>query len=220
MSIFTKKTPLEDYAKRLFDVPASNLIDDGYTDNTGAFLEKETAVKGLNFVQSKAETADPAIPSELVFNTFKFINAHGGWTNDYYYFDMEPINQEIDYRLFINNLPVFSSTVSTAIEVKWGTAEGEEQVFRYDRPIYVLEPTGRSVTKEQASGTAVLAALSRLDEEERADVTEIMPAYELVRNSNDPNRLMIVEPTWYFKINETWLKLSNEVLGGGPFGLE
>lgn len=218
-----EETPLEEYADGLFAgsaEPASSLMDGGYKDNTGAFLEKESSVKGLNFVQSKAETADPAIPSELVFNTINFINDHGGWTNEYRYFGMEPINQEIEYRLFINNLPVFGSSVSTAIDVQWGMADGEEQVFRYDRPIYVLESTGRTVDKEQASGTAVLSALSRLDEEEKAGVTEIMPGYELVRSSNDPDRLVIVEPAWYFKVDGTWLKLSNEVLGGGPFGLE
>ncbi|HSJ37318.1 MAG TPA: two-component system activity regulator YycH [Planococcus sp. (in: firmicutes)] len=219
-----EETPLEEYAEGLFDgstvEPAGNLIDGGYTDNTGAFLEKESSVKGLNYVQSKAETVDPAIPSELVFNTITFINDHGGWTNEYRYFGMEPINQEIEYRLFINNLPVFGSSVSTAMDVQWGMADGEEQVFRYDRPIYVLEPTGRTVDKEQASGTAVLAALSRLDEDEKAAVTGIMPGYELVRNANDPDRLMIAEPTWYFKMDGTWLKLSNEVLGGGQFGLE
>ena len=215
-----EETPLDKYAERLFGGQASNLNDGGYTDNTGAFLQKETAVKGLSFAQSKAETADPAIPSELVFNTIKFINDHGGWTNDYYYFGMEPIDQEIDYRLFINNLPVFGSALSTAMEVKWGATDTQEEVFRYDRPIYVLEPTGRTVTKESATGTSVLAALSRLDEEDRQSVTEILPAYELVRNSNDPDRLLIAEPAWYFKINETWLKLSNDVLGGGPFGLE
>ena len=215
-----EETPLDAYASRLFDGPANNLPDGSFTDNTGAFLERNETTKGLEFVQSKAETTDPAIPSELVFNTTKFINDHGGWTNDYYYFGMEPINQLIDYRLFINNLPVFGSTVSPVIELQWGTADGEEQVFRYNRPIYIVEPTGRTVTKEQASGTAVLAALSRLSEEERAQVEEIMPGYELTRNANDSDRLMMVEPNWYFKINDTWLKLTNEVLGGGPFGLE
>ncbi|RLQ89683.1 two-component system activity regulator YycH [Planomicrobium sp. Y74] len=215
-----EETPMEVYADRLFDGTVDSLPDGGYTDKAGAFLERSEAVKGFEFVQSKAETTDPAIPSELVFNTTKYINDHGGWTNDYYYFGMEPINQEIDYRLFINNLPVFGSTVSTAIEMQWGTAEGEEDVFRYDRPIYILEPTGRTVTKDQASGSAVLAALSRLSEEERAQVKEIMPGYELTRNSNEPDRLMIVEPNWYFKLNNTWLKLTTEVLGGGPFGLE
>lgn len=219
-----EETALETYADRLFDgsgfQPAGSLMDGGYADNTGAFLEKETAVKGLNFVQPKAETGDPAIPSELVFNTVRFINNHGGWTNDYYYFGMEPLGQEIEYRLFINNLPVFGTALSTAIDVKWGMAEGEEQVFRYERPLYVLEPTGRKVAKDQASGSAVLAALSRLEEEDRAAVTEIMPGYELVRNSNEPDRLMTVEPAWYFKMNGQWLKLSNEVIGGGPFGLE
>lgn len=218
-----EETPLDDYADGLFpgsSGSASSLMDGGYSDNTGAFLQKESSVKGLSYVQSKAETADPAIPSELVFNTISFINDHGGWTNEYRYFDMEPLNQQIDYRLFINNLPVFGSSVSPVIDVQWGMAEGEEQVFRYDRPIYVLESTGRTIDVEQATGTAVLAALARLPEEDRARVTEIMPGYELMRNSNDPDRLMIVEPNWYYKVNGTWLKLSNEVLGGGPFGLE
>lgn len=219
-----EETPMEDYADRLFNAssfqPAGNLLGGGYTDNTGAFLERESAVKGLSYVQSKAETADPAIPSELVFNTIKFINDHGGWTNDYYYFQMEPLNQEIEYRLFINNMPVFGPSLSPAIDVKWGMADEQEQVFRYERPVYVLEPTGRTDAENQASGAAVLAALARLDEEERSAVTEVVSAYELVRNVNDPDRLMIVEPAWYFKMDGSWLKLSNEVIGGGPFGLE
>ena len=218
-----EETPLEDYAKGLFMgtmEPARNLVDGGYTNTTGAFLEKESAIKGLSYVQSKAETADPAIPSELVFNTISFINDHGGWTNEFRYFGMEPLSQKIEYRLFINNLPVFGSSVSSAIDVQWGMSGGEEQVFRYDRPIYVLEPTGRTVDRDAATGKTVLAALARLDEEDRANVTDVIQGYELVRNSNDADRLMIVEPTWYFQTAGTWLKLSKEVLGGDPFGLE
>lgn len=218
-----EETPLEDYAKGLFMgnmEPARGLMEEGYTDNTGAFLEKDSVVKGLSYFQSKAETADPAIPSELVFNTISFINDHGGWTNEFRYFNMEPLSQGIEYRLFINNLPVFGSTVSTAIDVQWGMSAGEEQVFRYDRPIYVLEPTGRTVARDAASGKTVLAALSRLDEEDRDGITDVIQGYELVRDSNDADRLVILEPTWYFQKDRTWLKLSKEVLGGDPFGLE
>lgn len=201
--------------------PTGNLLNGDYTDDTGALLSSQQGSESINYVQPKAETPDPAIPSELLFNTFSFINDHGGWTNDYHYFGMEPIGQHINYRLFLNNLPVFSlPNLSTELEVEWGTSDGIEQVFRYKRPIYILESTGQTNAEEQASGKTVLAVFNRLKDEEKEAITEIIPSYELSRNSNEPDQLMVMKPAWHFKINGTWMKLSKEALGGGPFGLE
>ncbi|MGI2328425.1 YycH family regulatory protein [Planococcus sp. YIM B11945] len=196
---------------------SGDLANKKYTDDTGAIMRLDEAQKSMSFVQPAAETSDPSIPSELIFNTVDFINDHGGWTNDYRYFGLAPLNQQVSYRLFLDNLPVFSSTASAELEVRWGMRDGQEQVFRYVRPYYVLESTAQTETTELEPGTEALAAISELEKEQLANVTEIIPGYELVQTDG---KLITFLPAWYYQIDGTWKKLSQDAAGGGNLGLE
>ncbi|MDN7245497.1 YycH family regulatory protein [Planococcus shenhongbingii] len=209
----------------LFEDPGSvestgDLMNEEYSDESDALMSVDRSKKSISYVQPKAETQDPAIPSELIFKTVDFINGHSGWTNDYRYFGMEPLNQKIDYRLYLDSLPVFSSTFSTNLELVWGIDEETEQVFRYRRPYYVLESWGETGTMTLPSGAAVLHAITHLKEQDLTKITDIVHGYELTRDEKDPERLLNLQPAWYFKADETWIRLSEEQLGGGQVGLE
>lgn len=209
----------------LFGNPGSvqstgDLENEEYSDESDALMSVDSSQKSINYVQPKAETQDPAIPSELLFETVDFINGHSGWTNDYRYFAMSPLNQQIEYRLHLDNLPVFSPTLSTELDLVWGIDAEIEQVFRYKRPFYVLESWAETGTATLPSGTAALHAISHLKEQDLKAITDILPGYELTLDEKDPERLLSLQPAWYFKSKGVWTRLTKEELGGGQVGLE
>lgn len=210
----------------LFENPGSvvatgSLTNTEYSDESEALMQVNDNQKSINYIQPLAETRDPAIPSELIFNTVDWINGHSGWTNNYHYFGMQAVTQQIEYRLHVNNLPVFSTALATEMQLRWGLDGDTEQIFRYKRPYYVLESSvGESGISEMPSGAAVLDAISRTEALDPKKITAIIPAYELTRDQQEPERLMNLQPAWYYQMDGRWERLSNDVLGGDQFGLE
>lgn len=188
-----------------------------YTDDKGAIMRFDSNRKSMSYVKPRAETSDPGIPSELIFNTVDYVNDHGGWTNDFRYFGIEPLTQQVYYRLFLDGLPVFSTSTATELELRWGMIDGMDQIFRYVRPYYILQSTAQTNTEKLESGAAALEAVSRLSEEDQKKVTEISPVYELKQTGE---KLITLQAAWYYKIDDKWTKLSKDALGGGKIGLE
>lgn len=208
-------------ADAIMDSPSAEFAGDlqsqEYTDDTGAIMRELNSQKSVNYVQPKAETSDPAIPSDLVFDSISYINEHGGWTDPYVYFGMTSVNQQISYQLFFEDAPVFSDTTAASLDVEWGTDNGEEQVFRYSRPTYLLDSVAETNIVELTSGEAMLDSLTRLDQD-LSTIEAVMIGYELTRSEDE--RLITFDPAWYFKSNGKWTRLSEESVGGVELGLE
>ncbi|MBT2584203.1 transcriptional regulator [Planococcus sp. ISL-109] len=216
-----EETPTSVLADAIMDSPsaefAGDLLSEEYTDDSGAIMRELSGQKSVNYVQPKAETSDPAIPSDLIFHSVSYINEHGGWTDHYMYFGMTSVNQQISYQLFFEDAPVFSNTTAISLDVEWGIDNGIEQVFRYSRPTYLLDSVAETRTLEMAPGTAVLEALTRLDLD-LATVEAVTIGYELTRSEDEP--LITFQPAWYYKANGKWTRLSDESVGGVKLGLE
>lgn len=214
------------FVNGLFETPSrvqssGDLTDVEYSDESEALMKFDDSQKSVRYVQPEAQTSDPAIPSELIFKTADFINTHSGWTNDYRYFSIQPLNQQINYRLHLNNLPVFSTSLADSLELTRGIDAEMEQIFRYYRPSYVLEPlVGEPLTVEVASGSSALHAIIHVKGLKLETVTDVMLGYEMMRDEKDPDRLIVLDPTWFYKANGKWTPLSEAELGGDQFGLE
>ncbi|TWT06274.1 transcriptional regulator [Planococcus sp. CPCC 101016] len=210
------------FAEALLDSPelglSADLTTQEYMDDTGAFIRENSGTKSISYIQPKAETTDPAIPSDLLFDSFGYINAHGGWTDKYFYAGMNSVTQQIKYQLYVADLPVFSTTTTTSLDITWGSDSGEEQAYSYIRPMYQLDYELEKRTAVLASGKNVLNALGQLDDQDLSAVTDITPAYKLTRSEG--NSVMIFEPAWYFRINGVWTELTSELTGGSILGLE
>ncbi|RLJ91482.1 regulatory protein YycH of two-component signal transduction system YycFG [Planococcus citreus] len=207
------------FADAIMDSPsaefAGDLQSEEFTDDSGAIMRELDSQKSINYVQPKAETSDPAIPSDLVFNSINFVNEHGGWTDQYVYFGMKSVNQQISYQLFFEGSPVFSNMTAVSLDVEWGIDNGIEQAFRYSRPTYLLDSVAETRTIEMASGEAVLDALARL-EMDLSTIEAVTIGYELTES--EP--LITFQPAWYYKANGKWTRLSDESVGGVKLGLE
>lgn len=215
------ETPASTFADAIMDSPTSQFAGDlqseEFTDESGAIMRELDGQKSINYVQPKAETSDPAIPSDLVFNSISFVNEHGGWTDQYVYFGMKSVNQQISYQLFFDGLPVFSNTMAVSLDIEWGISDGVEQAFRYSRPTYFRDSVAETRDVEMTSGEAVLKALSRLDTD-LSTIEAVTIGYELT--SSEDGQLITFQPAWYYKANGNWTRLSDESVGGVKLGLE
>lgn len=210
------------FAEALLDSPAlelsADLLTQEYADDSGAFMRENSNTKSISYIQPKVETSDPAIPSDLLFDSLSYLNEHGGWTDNYFYAEMNSVSQQIKYQMYLNDLPVFSTTTTTGLDLTWGVDAGEEQVYSYIRPAYQLDSEAESRVAVLPSGEEVLNAIGQMDNQDLSAITDITPAYKLTRS--EEGRLITFEPAWYFKVNGVWTELTSELTGGRILGLE
>ncbi|ANU09387.1 two-component system yycF/yycG regulatory protein [Planococcus antarcticus DSM 14505] len=217
-----EETSTAKFAEALLDSPeltlSADLMTQEYTDDSGALMRENPSTVSISYVQPKAETSDPAIPSDLLFDSIGLINGHGGWTDNYLYAGMNSVSQHIKYQLYVGDLPVFSSTTAAALDLTWGTDAGEEQAYNYNRPIYQLDSEAESSVAVLASGEEVLKAIAQINNQDLSVVTDIKPAYKLTQS--EERFFLIFEPAWYFEANGVWTELTSELTGGRELGLE
>lgn len=191
--------------------PNSEVFQDDH-----ALMSINTDKKILDYFHSSAKTNEVSIPSDLLMDAFDYINEHGGWSNEYRLVNMNPLSRTVKFQLHVHGLPVYSDSTSTMIEQVWG----EERVFRYKRPYYILDSNLPSETEivYLPSGVDVVKMLTESDEIDGSQVEEVIPGYFMKYDTN-PN-LFVLEPSWFYKIKDNWIRFSPEQLGGEKLGLE
>lgn len=217
-----EETSTAQFAEALLDNPAlalsADLTTQEYIGDSGALMRENPSANSISYIQPRAETSDPAIPSDLVFDSLNYVNGHGGWTDRYIYAGMNSVSQQIKYQLYLADLPVFSSTTAAALDLTWGIDGGEEQVYSYNRPVYQLDSELESTMTVLASGEEVLEAVAQINNQDLSAITDITPAYKLTRS--EEGILITFEPAWYFKADGAWTELTSELTGGRELGLE
>ena len=117
----------------------------------------------------------------------------------------------IDYQMFYQGLPVFSSETTTKITTTWGN----EELYKYRRPFYTLEIDipGEMEIIELPAGKEILPRY--LQEE---PIRDLVLGYNLVQNKN--LRVFELVPTWFVLKENTWERINLEEIGGIGNGLE
>lgn len=186
-----------------------------YTDDT-SLMTVDTKNRILNYVYPLAESITPIPSSELLLDSFEYVNDHGGFTADFRFSSMNNDKHVTDYQLFLQGYPVFSKVTSTRITTTWG----ENRLFRYRRPYYTIEsesdiPNERT-TQKLASGEEVVEYVRNLEDYPFNKVDEIVVGYYLTQNPKS----YILEPSWFAITNNSWRQITPEQLGGAMNGLE
>ena len=194
--------------------PVSSKIEE-YSDDK-SLMNVNLNERTLSFVNPSAETFVPAVPSKLVFDSLDYVNEHGGWTDEFRFAGLNADNQKIDYQLYLLGYPVFSNETSTKITAYWGNPG----IYQYLRPYYtlVLSLPFDTVISTLPSGEKAASVLKKLKEVDFNNVEEMTTGYYLSRDNDQ--RLLTLEPSWFYYSNNQWSRLSPEVLGGGQIGLE
>jgi len=185
-----------------------NVESNTYTDGM-AMMTSDSKTKTINYAYPTAESMIEIKQSDLVQDSFEFINEHGGLTEDYRYYYSNVPKHIIEYQLYLQGLPVFSSITSTQIEVTWGG----NQVFEYKRPYYIFE-FSESSTRQLPSGVEMIKSRENIQ-----DIDELVLGYYLTQ---DPLKIDVysLEPCWFVIEDGEWSRITTEPVGGAQYGLE
>ena len=187
---------------------------ESYTDSMSR-LTLDTNTKVMNYVHPGAESSMAVESYGLLKDTFDYINEHGGFTADYRLSSIDTQNHATEYQLYIEGYPVFSPTVLTRLVTTWG----EEKIFRYRRPYYLMdEIPSEKGTMKLPSGPEVVDYIRAHEELDLDEIDDIVIGYYLKQNEN--SRLFTVEPGWFFLTENSWSRMMPERLGGDGYGLE
>ena len=214
------ETPLKLLKDILFENPSivqksGEGSQEEYSDIMSSLtLDKDTKV--MNYVHPAAESSMSISPYGLLKDTFDFLNEHGGFTADYRLTSINVQNRVTEFQLYMKGYPVFSPNVLTRIMTTWG----EEKIFRYRRPYYLLgtEFQSEKAVMKLPSGTQVLDYINSQEELEIDEIEDILVGYYLLQNEN--SLLVTLEPSWFLLTENSWSRLTSERLGGDEYGLE
>ena len=187
-----------------------------YTDGMSSILTLDTQTKIMNYVDPAAESISPITPYNLLTYTFDFLNEHAAFTDDYRLASMNLQKHVVEYQLYLQGYPVFSSTALTRISTTWG----EDRIYSYRRPYYLLDfDLGNEMTvKELDSGVDMIHYIESHTELDLSKIDDIVIGYDLIQNPD--SRLFRLEPSWFAITGNTGKRLPTEWIRGDEYGLE
>ncbi|WP_179295632.1 YycH family regulatory protein [Bacillus sp. FJAT-45350] len=141
----------------------------------------------------------------IIQSSFEFINAHGGWTDQYQLFDWsgdQPTKDEAEYRLNLNGLPVLSVSGDDLMSLT--VSRAGNQTARYARPLFDLDVNPIDTKKETLpSGEVLIEALEQWEFYDRSRLEQAVIGYEMKKR----NAIVTVEPHWYILYNGVWQRV-------------
>lgn len=184
-----------------------------YTD-TSSLMNVYEDIGMFRFVDPTVTKAQVTI-SGLIQKSTDFINEHSGWTDQFYYSSTDILNSRVVYRLYLSDYPVFNSSGYSEIKI----VLGNDGIYSYERPYFSLNfSTTESEEYVLSSGNRVLDYLESMERFDMNTVSDIRIGYQFTRAYND--MLIKLEPSWFYRIDNSWVRLPESELGGAKDGLE
>jgi regulatory protein YycH of two-component signal transduction system YycFG len=155
---------------------------------------------------------------DLLKRSIDFINGHGGWTDPYRYVAKDEKRKSVKFRLYsMDGYPVFNESGMSEIEEVWGRNE----ITRYVRPNISLELplTTEMVKVTLPAGSSALEFLKSRKNFKPELLEQLVLGYRMSKDTSE-NRLILLEPAWFYRYNQTWGQITKEDLGGLLRGLE
>jgi len=146
---------------------------------------------------------------DAIYDSWENINSYQGWTDHYMYdgYTPKPASgvSEVDFRIMVDDLPVYSLTnkYQAMIHLKWNRG----QLLEQNRTLINLNTVAFSNNDEKklSSGQEVLQLLQH-DDISLKDVQDIRMGYVMVQGAEAQIVTMI--PAWLYKKNDEWYLLS------------
>jgi regulatory protein YycH of two-component signal transduction system YycFG len=117
----------------------------------------------------------------------------------------------------MDGYPVYNDRGLSEINEIWG----RDDINMYVRPNIALELpiTTEMHNVTRPSGHAILEFLQTKKNFKLELLEELTLGYSLERDAEE-NQLILLEPTWFYRYDKTWGKITMEELGGSQHGLE
>lgn len=172
----------------------------------------------LHYVNPNVESNYVDNSYDLLMRSIDFINGHGGWTDPYRYVAIDVKRKSVKFRLYsVDGYPVFNESGMSEIQEVWG----RDEITKYVRPNIALELplTAEMVNVTLPSGSEALEYLKSRKSFKPELLEQLVLGYRMARNT-DENKLILLEPAWFYRYNQSWGQITKEDLGGLLHGLE
>lgn len=204
--------------------------------NDPSFVQKSFIPEGEEFTNGSSKMniyknekllfyVNPIEESEFVGNSIEilqrgieFINEHAGWTDPYRYAGMDEENQKVTFRLYSSDgYPVFNEQGMSEIIEVWGRNE----INKYLRPNFSLDLPLRTEMSEilTPSGYEITEFLKNQKDFNPEFLTDLRLGYHMEKDPKEP-KLIVLEPSWFYRYNDSWGQIRLDVVKGARNGLE
>jgi len=212
----------EEFKDALFNDPS--YVQKSFISN-GEEYANDSSKMTINYDTSMLQYVNP-IPEDtyidssydLVKRSIDFVNEHGGWTGPYRYVSKSEYNRSVTFRLYsTDGYPVYNDRGLSEIYEEWGRDEIEKYVRSFISLNLPLTTEMKKVT--QPSGHELVEFLQKKQNFKPELLEELILGYRMERDSEE-NKLILLEPTWFYRYDKTWGQITMDDLGGSKHGLE
>lgn len=212
----------DDFKEALFSDPSfvqKSVLSNGeeYTNGTSKMTVNDDK-NMLSYVNPTAEDHYVENSYDLVKRSIDFVNEHGGWTDEFRYVAKDEYKRSVTFRLYSRDgYPVFNEFGLSEITEEWGRNE----INKYIRPNIALELQLTTEAKGviRPSGHKVLEFLQTKRNFKPELLEQVVLGYRMEKDTEE-NRLILLEPAWYYRYDNKWDLVSVGELGGVKHGLE
>jgi regulatory protein YycH of two-component signal transduction system YycFG len=212
----------EEFKDALFSDPSfvqKSFVKQGeeYT-NGSSKMTVNNATNMLLYVNPTAEDNYIDSPYDLVKRSIDFVNEHGGWTDDFRFVSQNVYKSSVTFRMYsMNGYPIFNETGLAEIDEVWG----QNEINKYVRPNISLDLplTSEMQMVTIPSGHDALKILYSKKNFRPELLEDLVLGYRLERDV-DENKLILLEPAWFYRYDKTWGQITTDELGGPVHGLE
>ena len=210
----------DDFKDALFTDPSfvqKSFVPQGeeYTNNSS----KMSINYGTNILRYVNPTADDNYLDSsygLVKRSIDFVNEHGGWTDTYRFVSKSDYKQSVTFRLYsMEGYPVFNDRGLSEINEVWG----KDEISMYVRPNISLDLLTETKRVMLPSAHEVVEFLQTKKNIKPELIEQMTLGYRMERDSEE-NKLILLEPAWFYFYDGTWGQINMETLGGLKHGLE
>ncbi|WHY67109.1 two-component system activity regulator YycH [Neobacillus sp. SuZ13] len=212
----------EEFKEALFSDPS--FVQKSFVPS-GEEYTNDSSKMTVNFESNLLRYVNPTVEEnfintsyDLVKRSIDFVNQHGGWTDPYRYVDKNEYTHTVTFRLYsMDGYPVFNGNGMTEISEVWG----RDEINKYIRPNIALELplTTEMVKVTRPSGHDALKFLQNKKNFKPSLLEDMILGYRMERDSKE-NKLIILEPAWFYRYGKSWGQITMEDLGGSQHGLE
>lgn len=215
-------TPLdsEKFKNALFKDPSvvqKNYQPTGEEYTNGSSLLRVNQDKNtLSYVNPAEINESNNFSKNLLKRSIDFVNDHGGWTDNYRFVEMDEEKQTVLFRIYDDKgYPVFSGNSGISeISQTWG----QNGINEYLRSNFSLGLRMETTEITLPSGQAIMEYLEKKEDFDLNQLQDLVLGYTMTKELQ--KRSVYLEPSWYYKYNNTWNQIAINDAGGEIRGLE
>ncbi|MEH7224784.1 two-component system activity regulator YycH [Bacillus sp. JJ1566] len=185
-----------------------------YTDGT-RLLRVYNNQKYIDFINPTRMSGNQTNTTDLIQTSIDFVNEHVGWTDDYRFFSWNKESQTTVFKLYVENIPVFSSKRLADISQHWENNE----IVKYVHPAINLKIDWNPIKTRLLQGEKIMETITSMEDFNPELLDSVTVAYEMMVNE-DNSQFVSLQPVWFYRYNGVWSKVEDEDIGGHEDGLE